>query len=394
MYEGKIYPATTSRIILKAASQLRPTAPATQPNNRPLKIILKSAHKELQDPVLNAVISLADETARSGYGVLVFCSSRPGCESDARIISRVLPSLEELDPRLVEKRQDLLGELRSLPTGLDPVLMETIPAGVAFHHAGMTIEERDAVASAYDNGTIKVIVATCSLAAGINLPARRVILHNARMGRDLVGPSMLRQMRGRAGRKGKDEIGETFLCCRQGDLEEVVDLMNADLPEVSSGLMTDKRRIRRALLEVIAVRLANGKDAIDDYARKTLLSQSASLATLRELVESSLEDLTALRFIEGDPGTRSYSATQLGRAVVASCLEPEDGAFVHRELERALRAFVMDGEMHILYTFTPVQDFAIEVNWQIFGKEMEGLDDSGLRVMKFLGLKPTLVNQM
>lgn len=34
----------------------------------------------------------------------------------------------------------------------------------------MTTEERDLVADAYDNGTLKVIVATCSLAAGINLP--------------------------------------------------------------------------------------------------------------------------------------------------------------------------------------------------------------------------------
>lgn len=57
--------------------------------------------------------------------------------------------------------------------------------------AGLTTEERELVASAYDQGSLKVIVATCSLAAGINLPARRVILHGARMGRDLIGPSML-----------------------------------------------------------------------------------------------------------------------------------------------------------------------------------------------------------
>lgn len=58
-------------------------------------------------------------------------------------------------------------------------------------YAGLTIEEREKVAEAYDQGILKVIVATCSLAAGINLPARRVILHSARMRKDLVGPSML-----------------------------------------------------------------------------------------------------------------------------------------------------------------------------------------------------------
>lgn len=76
-------------------------------------------------------------------------------------------------------------------------------------------------------------------------PARRVILHNCRMGRDFVGPSMLRQMRGRAGRQGKAPIGETYLCCRENDLEQVVELMNAELPPVASCLSTENRRIQR-----------------------------------------------------------------------------------------------------------------------------------------------------
>ncbi|GJN77647.1 hypothetical protein PLIIFM63780_001139 [Purpureocillium lilacinum] len=83
--------------------------------------------------------------------------------------------------------------------------------------------------------------------------------------------------------------------------------------------------------------------------------------------------------------------TQLGRAIVASAIDPDDGVFVHRELTRALRAFVMDGEMHILYVFTPVQDFGVIVNWQVFRNEMEALDESGLRVMNFLGIKPTSI---
>jgi replicative superfamily II helicase len=41
-----------------------------------------------------------------------------------------------------------------------------------------------------------------------------------------------RQMRGRAGRKGKDDIGESFLCCDIKDLEEVAFLLESDLPKV------------------------------------------------------------------------------------------------------------------------------------------------------------------
>lgn len=57
--------------------------------------------------------------------------------------------------------------------------------------AGMTTEEREIIAQAYDQSALRVLIATCSLAAGVNLPARRVIINGARMGRDLVGPAML-----------------------------------------------------------------------------------------------------------------------------------------------------------------------------------------------------------
>ena len=65
------------------------------------------------------------------------------------------------------------------------------------------------------------------------------------MGREFVGPALLRQMRGRAGRRGKVPIGETYLCCREGDLEQVVQLMHAELPEVSSCLNFENRRLQR-----------------------------------------------------------------------------------------------------------------------------------------------------
>lgn len=52
-------------------------------------------------------------------------------------------------------------------------------------------------------------------------------------------------MSGRADRKGNDEIGETYLCCQQTDLEAVVDLMEAELPSATSSLAPEKRGIER-----------------------------------------------------------------------------------------------------------------------------------------------------
>ncbi|KAK7745282.1 hypothetical protein SLS53_002777 [Cytospora paraplurivora] len=392
VYDGRIYAAGTTSRLIKTVCQADGTRPS-QAGVAAIGSIAVSDAQELKDPVLNSVVALTNETVRAGYGVLVFASSRAGCESDALIISRVLPQSYEGNVDIQEQRADLLGDLRSLPGGLDPVLEKTIPQGVAFHHAGLTIEERDLIANAYDSGSIKVCVATCSLAAGINLPARRVILHNARMGRDLVGPSMLRQMRGRAGRKGKDEVGETYLCCRQKDIEEVVDLMQAELPKITSCLMTGKQRIQRALLEAIAVRLATSRDTLDEFVQKTLLYQTTDIAEIDDIVHASLSDLQSKGFIAVS-NSSSYEATQLGRAIVASSLDPEDGVFIHKELKRALQAFVLDGEMHILYTFTPVQEMSVNINWKVFANEMESLDESGLRVLSFLGLKPTEINRM
>lgn len=131
VYEGNVYPATTTSELLKTAKNLNAATQKT--GTRATRRIEPSGHKEFQDPVLNAVVSLASETAKAGYGALVFASSRYGCETDARWIAKVMPTLDELESGLVEKRIEVMAELRSLGTGIDPVLEETVPMGVAFH---------------------------------------------------------------------------------------------------------------------------------------------------------------------------------------------------------------------------------------------------------------------
>ena len=133
VHNGSVYSAGTTASLLKTVTHLDSRSQFSEPRVLPLRTIKPSDHREFKDPVMNAVVALANETARAGYGVLVFSSSRAGCESDAVLISRVLPTFAEADPAIQEKRLDLLGDLRSLATGLDAKLEQTIPAGVAFH---------------------------------------------------------------------------------------------------------------------------------------------------------------------------------------------------------------------------------------------------------------------
>ena len=99
----------------------------------PSRIIQASLCTEFKNPLINAVVSLANETARAGYGALIFCSSRVGCERDAVLISQALPRVHEVTLKELDRRKELLNDLRSTVTGLDYILEKTIPVGVAFH---------------------------------------------------------------------------------------------------------------------------------------------------------------------------------------------------------------------------------------------------------------------
>lgn len=150
----------------------------------------------------------------------------------------------------------------------------------------------------------------------------------------------------------------------------------------------------RALLEVITVRLATHASAVQEYIRRTLLYHTTDQRCLEELVNSTIESLIESDLVRVDQ-YGGYEATSLSQAVVASCLTPEDGLFLHSELRSALKAFVMDGEMHIFYTFTPVWNPGnVDINWAVFRKEIGGLDESGLRVLEFVGVSPALVNRI
>ena len=79
---------------------------------------------------------------------------------------------------------------------------------------------------------------------------------------------------------------------------------------------------------------------------------------------------------------------------MASSIDLEDGLFIYNELKEALRAFVMDGDMHVLYIFTPVHVTDINVNWKIFLNEVQSLDECGHRVVRLLGLKVATIVRM
>lgn len=136
VYDSSIFPVSTSSAFFKTASQLDSTPSLS--GVLPTREIQPSDHNELRNPVSNAVVSLAVETAAAGYGALIFCSGRQGCQSTASLISEAMPSSIEVDPKLLDRRKDVLSDLRSLPVGLDDTLETTVVKGVAFHRGSFS----------------------------------------------------------------------------------------------------------------------------------------------------------------------------------------------------------------------------------------------------------------
>lgn len=75
-------------------------------------------------------------------------------------------------------------------------------------------------------------------------------------------------MCGRAGRKGKDEAGETYLICVKADLEAVCDLLDADMPAIESCLAPEKRGLKRYV--VVSESHANTDSAFEGHYSKLL----------------------------------------------------------------------------------------------------------------------------
>jgi hypothetical protein len=131
--------------------------------------------------------SLCMETANSGKSVMLFCNSKRRCEVCAQSIAVSLQQQSNNNNTNTHKvgsygehlragRSALLEELGQTQVGLCPTLRVTVPQGVAYHHAGLTLDERKIVEEGFRRGFILVLCTTSTLSAGVNLPAHRVVI--------------------------------------------------------------------------------------------------------------------------------------------------------------------------------------------------------------------------
>lgn len=106
---------------------------------------------------------------------LVFCPSKKNCENVASLLSKYLPA--HLKQYKRELKLKLFNELREEnANNVCPTLRQSIQFGIAYHHSGLTTEERQLIEQAFRDGVLCLLTCTSTLAAGVNLPAKRVII--------------------------------------------------------------------------------------------------------------------------------------------------------------------------------------------------------------------------
>ncbi|XP_074486262.1 DNA polymerase theta isoform X1 [Sebastes fasciatus] len=358
------------------------------------------------------IVSLCYETVREGRSVLLFCPSKNWCEKLADSIAREFYNIRhtdrqgEAEPQPVcldrEGLVDVVAQLRRTPAGLDPILQRTVPWGVAFHHAGLTFDERDVLEGAFRQGMVRVLAATSTLSSGVNLPARRVIIRTPTFNGHLLDPLTYKQMAGRAGRQGVDTTGESVLVCKEAERQKGISLLTGALQPISSCLVRREGEgvttsMLRAILEIIVGGVASTPQDVKSYALCSLLAASmtrdgkkeSNEETNKGAIEACVEWLMENEFIsiQKDGQEERYCPTQLGGATLSSSLSPPEALGIFADLQRAMKGFVLENDLHILYLITPLYAEWTTIDWYQFFCLWEQLSSSMKRVAELVGVQ-------
>ncbi len=243
---------------------------------------------------------LVVQAINDGGQCLVFVNSRRSTEAVAVRLCGEIGKIcgRELTPM---ERSAFEGDSETTEMGLK--LSSCVAKGTAFHNAGLTYRQRKAVEDGFKAGTIKCIVATPTLAAGINLPARRVVVRETNRfekGGNVPIPVMeIKQMCGRAGRPGYDPYGEAVLVARsQLDADHLTDdYINHDTERVTSKLFSGNA-IRTHILGILATGDADSEEGLADFLRDTFYGSTSQMYGIESVVEDVVDFLEEQDMVE------------------------------------------------------------------------------------------------
>jgi replicative superfamily II helicase len=253
---------------------------------------------------LYRALDITEPHVRDEGQALVFVSSR---QDTVRAAEKARDELAERDvPVGARGDYDFHSEAAELS---DDTLRQSVLDGVGFHHAGLSKADKDRVEAWFEAGRIQLLFSTSTLAWGVNLPARCVVIRDTKLHDPLEGeadmsPLDVLQMLGRAGRPGYDDQGYAWVVCDRSEADKYRRLLREGKP-IESRLADELAAHLNA--EIVLGTVTDIDEAMDwlettfYYVRaRSAPDEYAAESDLRESVSETLRSLVDRGFVERD----------------------------------------------------------------------------------------------
>ena len=312
--------------------------------------------RKIEKKTKNAAINLALNTVKTGGQALVFASTR---KNSVTLAKNIAEHTDEVLSRPIKRTLEHEAE-KILSAGertrISESLAELVKCGTAFHHAGLAGAHRKLIEDLFRQGKIKVLTATPTLAFGVNLPARTVVIQDYRRyepgyGYYPIAVLEYKQMAGRAGRPKYDKVGEAILIAKTADeADYLMDSYILARPERIWSRLAVEKIIRGHVLATIASDFAHTENGIYDFFGKTFYAHQYDVKAIRSLIAKILKYLYDEKMLDLD-GENIY-ATKFGKRVSELYIDPVS-AVVIRDALKHKPAYLTDLSLLHLIAHTP-----------------------------------------
>ena len=309
-----------------------------------------------------AWIGLGLDTVAEKHQCLIFAMTRKNAVAWAKEAG--LDVVKELKPNQKKELEKISKKI--LPkedydnTKLTSELAKTVKNGTAFHHAGLDQRCRTIIENAFKDRHIKLLTATPTLAAGVNLPARRVVIPSVMRytnnGLEKISILEYKQMCGRAGRPQYDDMGESIIIAK-GYPDEILEHYVDGEPEpLESKTLDEDSSLRINLLGFIYTASkfnpTSYEKIIKFFSQTFAAYQLSDDSVLEKKVTKQLEKLKEYGMITDENG---FEPTKFGIRIFYLRIDPETAFDMTGYIEDYLR-----GTKHtfgILYMITNLHEF-------------------------------------
>lgn len=329
--------------------------------------------------VRGAAVDIGLDCVAEGGQTLVFANTRVNSASIATKASTGVKNImgRKHDKRRKDAAKKIIRENERTETVMK--LAKLVESGVAFHHAGLSSSCRNIVESEFRSGAIRLVATTPTLAAGVNLPARRIVIssimrYDARVG--IMAPiSVLeyKQMSGRAGRPQYDNLGESVIITTKGPAAAAQRYIGAE-PEPVMSCMADPRSMRIHTLGLLVMRPPSTRAQITDFFMQTLAGEQTDAQSMRKEVGAALRFLVheGLATSSSAKSTK-YAPSAFGQLVSSLYLDPQTAIDFGHLADMLPRSLKQNHTLGLLCAITVCSEFYPKLSLR--AKDSEAADE-------------------